>query len=588
MPSLSRLHPWLLLAVLSGLPLLGTSPGTAAPGDASPFGIVFINSAEMTVTPARIDKALQAGAGWDRWPMYWELIETSPGTFNYKNQDDALAIDVANGLQVNAILSMTPAFYATGGLATLASPRIEQKAPLFEAMRRFDELRERMSPDELRACTGSPSSYPPRNLDLPVFIGSGDARTVNPDNYWARFVYQTVKRYKPGGDLASQRGWVPGVGVRHWEIWNEPDFPCGRSGSFPGFWNGTPQQYYLLLKVAYQVVKFADPSATVIMGGQAYWPYPTWFDAFLDALLADDPGARRANNDYFDVVAGHWYSNPRHIWRMTKYAFADKMAARGLAPKPIWINETGVPAWNDYPCQYCSPYPYSASINEQAAHVVQNFASGLAASLWFQQGVARIFQFQLYDDGHGEAYGMIRNPANSPQFPHPTQPDAPRPAYQAYRTVNTYLSGAQPRSWDSQNGVERITFEHPNGDRIVAVWTWRDSNQTANVPATRSRALLVDPLGATQTITATNGVYVLSLPAATNHMPGDTASERMIGGTPYLVVESGALPPFTPTPSQVPGCTDSVVNGDMEKANYTPITSTIAASRRCLLASRPR
>jgi len=550
-------------------------PRATATGDSNPFGIAFINSAEMTVPSTRIDQALQVGAGWDRWPMYWERIETSPGLFDYTGQDAALAADVAKGLQVNAILAMTPGFYATGGSAAIASPRIEEKAPLFEAMRRFRDEQEHISPEAPQACTGSPSSYPPRNLDLPAFIGSGPTRTVNPDNYWARFVYRTVQRYKPGGELAGQYGWPAGIGVRHWEIWNEQDFPCGRSGDFPGFFNGTPQQYYRLLQIAYQVIKFADPSATVILGGQAYWPNPTWFDAFLDTLLADDPAARKANNDYFDVVAGHWYSNPRHIWRMTKYAFADKMAGRGLAPKPIWINETGVPAWNDYPCQNCSPYPYSATLDEQAAHLIQNWASGLAASLWFPQGVARIFQFQLYDDGHGEAYGLIRNPADAPQFAHPKLPGVPRPAYQAYQVVNTYLSNAVPRSWDQQNGVERITFEHANGDRVVVVWNWLKTNQTANVPATRLRAQLVDPLGVTQTITSTNGVYALNLPPATNHMDGDTAAEAMIGGTPYLVVESNTTPPLTPTPptptpasSPMPVCRDLVVNGGMETGSY--------------------
>ena len=49
-------------------------------------------------------------------------------------------------------------------------------------------------------------SYP-LNLYEPIFLLNG---TVNPNNYWANYVYKTVSIYKPY--------------IRIWETWNEPDY----------------------------------------------------------------------------------------------------------------------------------------------------------------------------------------------------------------------------------------------------------------------------------------------------------------------------------------------------------------------------
>ena len=47
----------------------------------------------------------------------------------------------------------------------------------------------------------------PANLYEPIFLADG---TVNPENYWANYVYKTVSIYKNH--------------IKIWETWNEPDY----------------------------------------------------------------------------------------------------------------------------------------------------------------------------------------------------------------------------------------------------------------------------------------------------------------------------------------------------------------------------
>ncbi|MFQ6058515.1 MAG: carboxypeptidase regulatory-like domain-containing protein [Anaerolineae bacterium] len=511
------------------------------------FGIAFVNSAEMERGnashpdwPARRDlrynRALAAGATWDRWPVYWPEIEVAPGVFDYSQHDLAVTADITRGLQLDAVLLTTPHFYGTGGSPTAPAPRLERR-PLIPPRipRDLRGLRDLGGLKTLDGCdSASVETFPPRNLEAPVFDDGTDSlapgKAINPDNYWARFVYQTVSRYKPGGALAQQQGWPAGVGVRYWEMWNEPDFPCGVVPGFPsGFWNGTPAQYYRLLQVGYLAAKAADPEAVVLLGGLAYFPNPTWFDAFLAALEADpNEDAQAAHGFYFDVLPLHWYSNPRNALDGTRL-LAAKLAAHGLAGKPVWVNESGVPTWDDFPGTG-QPAPYQATMQEQASYVIQN------AALAFYAGVERLFHFQLYDDGQGQAYGLIRNPT------HPSQPDVPRPAYTAYQVAATYLLDISPLWHSTLNGMERLAFFSPPDKRVLVLWNTLSVTQTRAIGATGPGGLLVDQAGITQTLTAA-GVYTLTLPPATNFNQPETPGVPMIGGKPYILIERDTRPP---------------------------------------------
>jgi hypothetical protein len=144
--------------------------------------------------------------------MYWSEIEREPGNYDWTQYDRAVHSDMMAGLRTNAILLGTPAIYAD-----------ERSVPTLLAEPVFSDGTDTPGPD----------------------------KSVNPDNAWAAFVYQTVHRYRPGGVRSVSEGWPTGRGITMWEIWNEPDSRI--------FWGGTVEEYARLVKVAYLAARHADP-----------------------------------------------------------------------------------------------------------------------------------------------------------------------------------------------------------------------------------------------------------------------------------------------------------------------------------------
>lgn len=146
--------------------------------------------------------------------------------------------------------------------------------------------------------------YSPNNLYEPIWNADG---SVNPNNFWANYVYQAVSTYKPY--------------VKVWEIWNEPDFTGNwnatqndwwnspaKPGDLPR-WNDSVFSYVHMLRVSYEVIKKVDPTALVATGGLGY-------ESFLDSILrySDNPadgtpgGAYPLTGGaYFDVMSYHYY-----------------------------------------------------------------------------------------------------------------------------------------------------------------------------------------------------------------------------------------------------------------------------------------
>ncbi|MBN2527543.1 MAG: hypothetical protein JXR76_14205 [Deltaproteobacteria bacterium] len=145
--------------------------------------------------------------------------------------------------------------------------------------------------------------YIPKNLYEPVTTASGE---INPENYWGKYVYDTVKIY-------SQ--WI-----KVWEIWNEPDWTD--TWSFTQTWtesaptkeqlprfNGSIYEYIRMLRVSWEAARLADPAALIATGGIGY-------ATFLNAILryTDNPqdGSVTAaypstGGAYFDVLSFHHY-----------------------------------------------------------------------------------------------------------------------------------------------------------------------------------------------------------------------------------------------------------------------------------------
>lgn len=548
-------------ARVAGPRQLAPAPTTATGPE---YGVGFISAPQDPADETRYANALATGATWNRWPIYWFNIEQSEGTFDWAAHDAVIRADLQHGLNLDAVL--------------LGSPYYD-RVPAGPLPRTGTTLRGR-------------EIEPPPGLYEPVFADGdtpGPQKQINPANPWARFVYAVVNRYRPGGIMAqTDPGWPAGSGVTVWEIWNEPDLS--------GFWLGSEADYARLLKVGYLAAKHADPDARVMVGGLAYFEEDGFFEKVLQ-VFDTDPMAP-AYGYFHDIVGVHNYFQSWSSWYYV-YRTVLTLAAHGLE-KEIWLNESGLPAWNDYPGPvWDDASAFRGTMAEQADFVVQSAFYATFA------GADAIFHFQLYDgcgnqpegtdfpphqgelceaDGTllgdstlpcaGDAFGLYRNPSDAACFTQHPQPETPRPVFAAFKAVTTYLQGVEPL-WRLRPGgtnvldapQEWIAFYRPDTkERIVGMWTRFSDPQIATIPALAASATLVTPDGITETVTpGPTGTYTLNLPGATNHNTPWDPDFRAIGGRPYILVEKDEAPPVTTlsvTPFVVEGTLRARWSGD--------------------------
>lgn len=492
-----------------------TAPGALIePADyirADRLGITFVGFVDNNMGAERYRNALILGAGWTRWPLYWDRVETQPNQFNWGAYDELVSADIGHRLRSNAILLGRPPFRQDGdSIANLY-------APVFT--------------------DGSDSG------------GSGDS--INPDNYWAQFVHHAVLRYRPGGVLAQLRGFAANEGIRAWEVWNEPDIAQ--------FWSGGSQAYARLLKVAAIVIKTVDPEAKVIFGGLLYASDQGFLSQVLRQIQVDPLKDRY--NWFFDVMAVHSYDDPWRSGWLTKVV-RDKLTAYRLT-RPVWVNETGVSVWDDYPgpvWAYSSEQRNRLATAQQQAH----FLIMSAAFAW-SKGVDVVFYHQLYDDcGNypagtdfrphngelcangacfGDAFGIYRNERGSHCFSHHPHPNTPRPVAQAFRLL-AELFGRQPFTPVSLAGLnEDVTsavFQRSSGERIIVLWNNTREARSHTLKARTASASLHFMNGETMTLLASNGGYTLELKPASDFSFPDLESNRSsaIGGEPVILIEA--------------------------------------------------
>jgi xylan 1,4-beta-xylosidase len=113
----------------------------------------------------------------------------------------------------------------------------------------------------------------------------GNSVTPTPDGFtrFAEVCKHIVMHYN--------YGWANGfhLGIRYWEIWNEPDIE--------EFWKGTPEQYYELYETVARTIKTLDPN--LMVGGPAL----AWDRSFLKGFLE----FCKLNDAPIDFVSWHIY-----------------------------------------------------------------------------------------------------------------------------------------------------------------------------------------------------------------------------------------------------------------------------------------
>lgn len=531
-----RVYLVLLCCIWFGLPVFAQVPTvpTTAPGNlieqgsyirSDRLGITFISSIDSYNKADRYRNALILGAGWNRWPLYWDRVEVEPEQWDWSAYDNLVQTDLDNRLNINAILLGRPAF--------------RQDNKIIQGI------------------------YEPIYADGTDYSG-GD---INPDNYWAQFVYQAVNRYRPDGVFARENNLDDGVRV--WEVWNEPDFAV--------FWQGGIPAYARMLKTAGIIIKNIDPSLTVMFGGLLYSTDETWLTQTL-SIFERDP-LRDQYNWFFDAVAIHSYDDPwRSAW-LTLYVRQSLKAYK--LERPIWLNETGVSVWDDYPGPvWATNEPDRirlATAQQQAHYLIQS------ATYAWSEGADKIFFHQLYDDcGNqpagtdfppnngeicasgacfGDAFGIYRNPDDAVCFSQHPFSNTPRPVATAYRML-AEVFGRIPFADGSRESIDGqvtvISFTRPDtGERILVLWN--DTYEPVTFPLTPTgESATVYTLQGTQTQSpAEDGYYYFDLAPASNFSFPDLDATRTstIGGEPIIVIESDgeAIPPTADYVVDAPG-----------------------------------
>ena len=452
-------------------------------------GVCYVHYYESGNRPF-LPLVASAGARHDRVDFRWDAIDQ----YGYSAHDSIVDDELAAGIDPIVILWATPADFRKSGcnpevtVADTGSVSTPQRPPGWYAPE--------IGGVHAMAVAGSdPGACPPAGLYNPWTTENFNG------NRWAEFVYNTVLRYQDR--------------VKVWEIWNEPEWSW--------FWLGSEAEYAQLLKVGYQATKAACSDCTVLFAGLHYWADPTYFERVLDTLN-DDPAARE-NNDFFDVMSVHLYSRVSNTYDVVNQ-IRSRMQVY-VPDRPIWLTETGVPVYDGaYPALRSE---YSATETEAAAYLVESYANAIAAD------VGRYHWFRVHDDVMSEHFGLTHDE------------NYIRPAYVAYQVATTYLISPTFTTRVSDDSQVRVTLWGTPRGKVSVLWNESPATSVYTLPAAIGEAVLVDARGITEAVSATSGVYPVTLAGATASRASDP-NDYIIGGPPVIVVE-------TETPNEPPWST---------------------------------
>jgi len=154
--------------------------------------------------------------------------------------------------------------------------------------------------------------------------------------------------------------------VDAWEIWNEPN----ADQFFMGYMNGAPQNYFNLLKDAYQIIKTTSTNATIIAAGlspsnEVSYFWKDWLKEF----------ANLSPQEFFDFQGVHIYDDNETNLNVIS-------ETKQIINKDIWITEVGRPS---------GPSFENYSQRGQASFLESNFNM-------LKESKIPIFWYQLIDE----------------------------------------------------------------------------------------------------------------------------------------------------------------------------------------------
>lgn len=246
--------------------------------------------------------------------------------------------------------------------------------------------------------------------------------------------------------------------IRYWSFYAEPDngdlWRAQTSGK--GYWGNNPSGYADMLDGVSAAIHSVDPDAVVMIGGIAYdffAPSGPFVQGFLAGVLDRLNSAYGGVTPTLGAMAFHYYPISTTVWptiREKALEIRSILSAHGAGNLPLIVPEMGY--WSDL-------VPKVPALNsdetKQARGLTQMFVRG------FSVGIRQMSWFMVFDSGPAtEAHGLFRG----------TDLSSPKPAYAAYATLTTELSGAQYSSALSGPGLEGYLFSLPGGLSKTVVW----------------------------------------------------------------------------------------------------------------------
>ncbi len=326
------------------------------------------------------------------------------------------------------------------------------------------------------ATDGTPGPGVPRGLDLPI---------DDPDNVWANFMQHIGSYY------ASR-------GVQRFIIWNEPDI---QPGTYGFEFEGTLEDYFLLVRVAHLAVKQGNPAARIHLAGTTFWHDANsgerlYTDRLLERIRQDQDAP--AHDYYFDAISLHIYFRADTVYDLTQ-TYRELLDKHGFTNKAIWITETNASPNLDPNWPVTRPQ-FQITLEQQAAYIVQAMALGLAA------GVERMAVYKLFDQQlpqGAESFGLL-NPADQ----------QPRPAFYSYRVAIEMFSGVKTAKLARTDSVNVVSMKHTNGRTTLLAWARTADAVVLDISGLSKKVYQLDQYGNRQIVQNVNGIVSLKLPGA--------------------------------------------------------------------------
>jgi hypothetical protein len=452
------------------------------------------------------------GAGWERVVISWADIQPNgPDDFSWLGRTlppRALAGELNRGEHMAGLLQFTPDWAATN------------------------------ADDSGRSV--------PRNLELP---------DDDPNNYWGRFVYETVRYYA-------------GM-IDEWIVWNEPEFKPGDAGGSGSYtWLGSDADFARLMQVAYLAAKRANPRAVVAFPGTSYWVdqnsgHAQFYERFL-RIIAADPQAQ-AHNFYHDAVPLNLYRAPDDLVRI--HDEFKQIQQRYGVDHPLWLLELNAMPTDDQsiPCADRHAHNLIQTTQlQQAAYAVQALA--LAAAV----GYERIGFYQMVDDNpcvQSAVWGITRDDGS--RRPVAASLQTAIHAFSGFlklklklklkaQFVPTVRSPARWPAWPNDPNsltpnwqVYNVVLDLPGGRRVTVLWNGDGTARRVRVPRFANSVQVIDMYGRPANATQVDADWSVELPGATAHFSGDPTGYYFIGGEPRILVEDGVPPDAPVAPPRV-------------------------------------